>query len=78
MFATGMPVHPMPACNDRCQRTSSGEEFAIKVYPKRASARKAHSVEVDVLQVADRDFVPNVPEVIAHGEQNGYPWMVQT
>ena len=60
----------------RCQRTSTGEEFAIKVYRK--GAQKAQTVEVESLQMADRDFVPNVPKVIAHGEQHGYPWAVRT
>ena len=62
----------------RCQRISTDEESAIKVYPKGASAQEAQSVEVKVLQTADRDRVPNVPKVIAHGEQNGNPWMLQT
>ena len=62
----------------RCQDISSGEEFAIKVYPKGASGRKDQSVEVEVLQIACRDFVPNVPAMVAHGEQNGHPWVVQT
>ena len=78
MPATGVPIHHMSACNNRCQRISTGEEYAIKVFPKGASAQKAQSVEVEVLQAARRDFVPNVPVVTAHGEQNGYPWMVQT
>ena len=62
----------------RCQHTSTGEEFALKVYRKGASAHRAQSVEVKTLQVADQDGVPNVPKVVAHGAQIGYPWVVQT
>ena len=57
---------------------SSGEECAIKVYPKGASAQKAHSVEVESLRVADQDFVPNIPHIMAHGDQHGYLWLVET